>query len=387
MKATKQSAGRIRVLFPYVGDSVGGAQVSGTALIENLDRDLYEAVLVLHEEGPFSEYLDERKIEYRTLPLSKYLGQRSGIVNHAIALIVTVPTLLSYLVRNRIGIVHGQDGRMNLTWMLPAKLAGVPFIWHQRSKFSQSRLSALGARFATHVVSISDYTFSTLPARLRSKSSVIENPVELSGPLPDRGNSRTSLCRDLNIEPMTPIVGFFGNLTDQKRPHTFIKIAAELGGSEENPPVFVLFGADRDGLKPKLQNFVNSLGIGDRVIFKDFVNNPEHWMAGCDVVLAPGVEDAFGRSVAEAMLVGTPVVASRSGGHEKIIRDGETGYLVAPDDVTAFAEAVRNVLDDVEATRSISQNASKDASSRFSAASHVANVMNVYGAALSKVSP
>jgi len=383
MENAEASSHKIRVLFPYIGDSVGGAQVSGLALIENLDPEKFDTAIVLHEDGPFSEYLIDRGVEFRKLPLRTYLGRRSGMINHLLALIATVPVLTMYLFRNKIEIVHAQDGRTNLTWMIPAKLAGVPFIWHQRSKFSRSRLSALWARLATQIISISEYTFSTLPDRLKIQSSIIENPVELKGPMPNRQNSRVRLGAELKIDPEPVIVGFFGNLTNQKQPGTFIRIAAKFSAIEGPPPVFVLFGADRDGLKPSLLDLVRSLRLEDRVVFADFVKDPERWMAGCDIVVAPGVDDAFGRTVVEAMLVGTPVVASDSGGHKNILRDGETGYLISPGDVEAFAAAIRKILRDELASEMISRNAAMDAASRFSTRSHVLEVSKIYRAAVS----
>jgi glycosyltransferase involved in cell wall biosynthesis len=42
----------------------------------------------------------------------------------------------------------------------------------------------------------------------------------------------------------------------------------------------------------------------------------------------------------EAMLVGTPVIASRVGGLPEVVSDGDTGWLVPPDDPAALAEAL-----------------------------------------------
>jgi UDP-glucose:tetrahydrobiopterin glucosyltransferase len=43
---------------------------------------------------------------------------------------------------------------------------------------------------------------------------------------------------------------------------------------------------------------------------------------------------------AEAQACGTPVVAFRRGALDEVILDGVTGFLVAPDDVSAAADAV-----------------------------------------------
>ena len=65
-------------------------------------------------------------------------------------------------------------------------------------------------------------------------------------------------------------------------------------------------------------------------------------MARAAVVLCPARwEEPFGMVAAEAQACGTPVVAFKRGALGEVIVDGLTGFLVAPDDVRAAADAVR----------------------------------------------
>jgi UDP-glucose:tetrahydrobiopterin glucosyltransferase len=64
-------------------------------------------------------------------------------------------------------------------------------------------------------------------------------------------------------------------------------------------------------------------------------------MARAAVVLCPARwEEPFGMVAAEAQSCGTPVVAFRRGALDEVILDAVTGFLVAPDDISAAAEAV-----------------------------------------------
>jgi glycosyltransferase involved in cell wall biosynthesis len=64
-------------------------------------------------------------------------------------------------------------------------------------------------------------------------------------------------------------------------------------------------------------------------------------MARAAVVLCPaGWEEPFGMIAAEAQACGTPVVAFRRGALDEVVLDAVTGFLVAPDDSSAAAEAV-----------------------------------------------
>ena len=127
------------ICFPFVGDSVGGSQIATAVLISALDRTRYVPRVVLHEPGPLAEYLTKRNIEFQFLPIDAYVGSRRGVIANAGCLTRTTPVLKRFMKRHRISIVHPQDGRMNQTWGLPARLGGRKFIWHQLYQFSNCR--------------------------------------------------------------------------------------------------------------------------------------------------------------------------------------------------------------------------------------------------------
>jgi trehalose synthase len=66
-----------------------------------------------------------------------------------------------------------------------------------------------------------------------------------------------------------------------------------------------------------------------------------------DVVVQKSIAEGFGLTVAEAMWKGRPVVASRIGGIQDQIVDGESGLLLDdPRDLAAFAAATASLIDD-----------------------------------------
>jgi glycosyltransferase involved in cell wall biosynthesis len=67
---------------------------------------------------------------------------------------------------------------------------------------------------------------------------------------------------------------------------------------------------------------------------------PAAFMAA-DVIVAPSIEpEAFGRVAVEAQAMGRPLVASRLGAQTETVRDGETGFLFSPGDISALAAAI-----------------------------------------------
>lgn len=100
--------------------------------------------------------------------------------------------------------------------------------------------------------------------------------------------------------------------------------------------------------------------------------------AASSVTVVPSVcAEAFGQVATEAMSVGVPVVASRTGGLQDIVEDGVTGVLVPPGDAGALAGALRRLLSD-PTERSRLGAASRAAVSRYGEALILPRIEQVY---------
>jgi len=110
---------------------------------------------------------------------------------------------------------------------------------------------------------------------------------------------------------------------------------------------------------PRLMAMVKDLGIARRVRFIGPVaHRAMPWLLGtADVVLTPSRtvyderrygfdHETMGRVACEAAACGTPVVASRCGGIPEVVRNGETGLLVEPENPEELAAAVQRLIDD-----------------------------------------
>jgi len=98
----------------------------------------------------------------------------------------------------------------------------------------------------------------------------------------------------------------------------------------------------------RIRSIVEELGLAERTVFPGRIDQSElpTYYTAADVVVVPSHYEPFGLVAVEAMACGTPVVASAVGGLCYSIVDGETGLLVAPCDVEAFAEAIGGILAD-----------------------------------------
>lgn len=69
------------------------------------------------------------------------------------------------------------------------------------------------------------------------------------------------------------------------------------------------------------------------------------WLRAADVVVVPSRREPLGLAAVEALACGTPVIAAAVGGLRDVIRDGENGLLVPPEDPTAIADALGRLSD------------------------------------------
>jgi glycosyltransferase involved in cell wall biosynthesis len=86
----------------------------------------------------------------------------------------------------------------------------------------------------------------------------------------------------------------------------------------------------------------------------------------------------FPRTLAEAFACGLPVIASRLGAMQEIVRDGETGLLVAPGDTQAWRDALRWALAHPDEMAAMGRNARQVYERQFSADENYRQLLRIY---------
>jgi len=97
-----------------------------------------------------------------------------------------------------------------------------------------------------------------------------------------------------------------------------------------------------------------------------------------DVIVQKSVAEGFGLTVAEAMWKARPVVASAVGGIQDQIVDGESGVLVAADDLEGFANAVTGLLGDPARAEWMGHNARERVRGAFLGARHLEQYVDLF---------
>ena len=151
------------------------------------------------------------------------------------------------------------------------------------------------------------------------------------------------------------------NFRPVKNVETVVRIFAAVHDRMDARLVMVGDGPD----KPRAEELARQLGVGKHVLFLGNQEVMEELLPLADVFLLPSSTESFGLVALEAMSAGVPVVASNVGGLPELVENGQTGFLVAPDDLSAHVRAVLKVLGDAPLRRRFGAAGRKVARERF----------------------
>jgi glycosyltransferase involved in cell wall biosynthesis len=139
-----------------------------------------------------------------------------------------------------------------------------------------------------------------------------------------------------------------------------------------------IVGTGPDGARFKEQ--ATRLQLNDVVTFTGFVpyRHIESYYHWASIVLVPSIwQEPFALIGPEAMSVGRPLVASDVGGIPEWLQDGETGYLVPPQNTLAIADRVIRLFSDHALMQQMGQNAYR-AAQAFDLDAHTEAILAVY---------
>lgn len=211
------------------------------------------------------------------------------------------------------------------------------------------RIESRALRQASHVFTICEGLRRDIVSRgiSQDRVTVIPNAVDIEaftpGAAPDEG-----LKAQLGLSGAT-VVGFIGSFYAYEG--LDLLLAALPGLLQRRPEVRVLLvGGGPQDAALKVQ--ARSLGLQDRVIFTGRVPHAEvqRYYDLVDVLAYPRHSMRLTELVTplkplEAMAQGRLLVASDVGGHQELIRHGETGWLFKAGSAEALADAIVDLLD------------------------------------------
>jgi len=167
-----------------------------------------------------------------------------------------------------------------------------------------------------------------------------------------------------------------GRITPLKGYDVLIRATALAKARVPNIKTMIVGGAEasRTNTLTELQKLADELGVQKHVVFAGSQSKvAEIYACGSILVSANKAKpEAFGRSMAEALAMGCPVIATRFGGALDIVREGIDGWLVEPGDAEQLADRL------VQASQTTFGDLRAGALARFSLAQMVDKTLAVY---------
>jgi glycosyltransferase involved in cell wall biosynthesis len=334
----------MKVVFIITSLPNGGAQSMLFKLLQRLDSRFAPHVISLTTLGEVGPRIASLGIPIEALEMKSSVVALSDFVR-----------LTGRLRSIRPQIVHTWLYHADFIGGLAGRLAGVPHVaWTirhgnlDRGKNKRSTLAivSLCARLSswvpTSILSCSENARRVHISRGYSANNivVVPNGFDLDAFRPDE-SARTSVRCELKIPAQVPLVGWIGRLHPQKNVDGFFDAAAQL--HRRLPQVhFLLAGEGLDASNLSVSNATQASGVGEFTHLLGIRNDVPRLMAALDVLASTSVGEAFSNVLGEAMSCGVPCAVTDVGDSAYIV--GDTGRVVAPNDMTGLASRLEELL-------------------------------------------
>jgi glycosyltransferase involved in cell wall biosynthesis len=339
-------------------------------------------VVALPEPGPLADELRGHGIEVLVRPLAvirRELARPSGVAS-VLARAVRDTGALGRFVRSRgVALVHSNTSVV-LGGAAAAAAARVPHVWHVREIYSRFGgawpiYRSFLRRSSDAVICVSDATAGQF--RGLELPRVIHDGLAVNPTRAPRSVSRGAL----GLDPDAGVIAVLGRISDWKGQDVLVRALAE-PPLRDRGVIGVIAGEPWAGAEERaarVRELAASLGVEERVRMVGFRPDLETVLGAADVVAVPSTApDPLPGAALEAGAAGCPVVASADGGLPEIIRDRETGRLVAPGDPLSLAQISAELLDDAAQRERLGAAAARDIRERFSAPRLLQAIQRLY---------
>ena len=366
------------ICFPFIGDSFGGSHQSSLIIIKNLKKKRVNPIIILHKKGTLQSILKKNKIDFYFCPLNKLFGSSKNKYLNLIYLIFSIPIICHLISKYKIDVIHSNDMKIHINWILPSFLLRKKFIWHQRTILSGSIFWKCIVFLCNHFIAISQAVLNSAPNNIpNEKKSMIYNAFDEEA-IFKKYNSRDLINKKFPECEDAMVLGYVGRLVSYKNVDFLIKCLPEIISRSKEPIHLIIIGNGSKEYKTYLRGIINDLKLKSNVSFTGFINNPSEIISGLDILLASSGRDAFGRTIIEAMLQSIPVLAANKGGHLEIVENKYDGLLYQVNNESSFVKNAIRLIENESLREQIASRAYRKCISKFTKNNHFLSIEEIY---------
>lgn len=278
------------------------------------------------------------------------------------------------LVARGAGLVHTHSSVDSWLGGLAARSLRLPVVRSRHVTIAVPRRRALVYRLAHRILTSAERVKVVLTQGGVDPGKILAVPPGVDTTRFHPGISGAAVRAELGLAG--PVAGLVANIRGSKGHDVFLDAAREVLAARPDARFLIVGdGVGYDDVRAR----VDRLGLTAAVIMTGFRRDIPEVMAALDVLVLPSLRsEATSQVIPQALAVGTPVVASATGGTAEVVRDGETGRLVPPGDAGALAAAILAMFRDPEGARAMARRGQAVVRARFSFEGQMAATTAVY---------
>ncbi|MBH2024455.1 MAG: glycosyltransferase family 4 protein [Flavobacteriales bacterium] len=368
---------KIRVLHIMSTVTGGGVERRRLSLAKFLDKERFEMKLVgTRKAGVIAEQIEENGVEI--IEVGDFTGPFHWQKHRKVQQIID---------DFNPHIIHGAVFEGVTMAAINGFIKKVPVILLEETSDPQNRTSkanlllrifSLAAdkfiAIAPNVAGYLTHTAKVSPSKVKTINNGVQIPREVVQP------EITVLKEQFGIKDDDFVVGTVGRLYNDHKKITDILEAVKQLNPYNLKLLIVGGGKDETMLKDK----ASELGLQDHVIFAGYQYDTAPFYKLMNMFCISSQREGFGLVAAEAMLHKLPVLATKVGGLQNVVKDGETGYLVLPNMPHQLAEKIAFFYENPEVCRSMGEAGYNRAITNYTEQRYVKEVQALYNELLLK---
>lgn len=169
--------------------------------------------------------------------------------------------------------------------------------------------------------------------------------------------SQRDLRASLGVSTETALLLFVGRLSQQKGVDILLHAMDILHQKQSDIQLWIVGEGEQ---RSELEQLCRSLGLEGYVSFLGKRTDPADLMRVANLFVLPSRWEGLPTVLMEAMLVGTPIVATNVSGSRDLIQSGRNGWLVRPDDPKSLAQGINSALESEDLRQGYTDQAALD---------------------------